>query len=508
MPPRKKKAAKESDLEKDSGENDKKVVLLRDDGFKFAEEADDVPIALRRPDFGFDYLDDDKDVSASIEESLISVVGRRSNQTVSFNKMSEVRQAMLPVKPFLMQYAMGIYGIPKGCLIEIIGAEGLGKSSLSLQMLGWAMDLGCPALYIECENKQLPPARALRCLHTNPMRAMKMLNRLRKEKAHSLQEMDQKIIDYVSVARGKVASNAKKPKDTVPIHVPIVIVVDPWSKLLNPEEASGFYEYGDNMKKGNKLKKTGETGNFGHAKWAAAWCRRLPTLLDQENVILIVVHHQMDNVSEAMKASHAYATGNLPDWVGQLNNKTKIGGRASNQNAAVQLTLALKGMVYDDNKKPVGKEVYCSVIKNSFGPEKRRFYYTLRSEGLAELDTLEHLEPAISFDDATAKAFVDNGWLGTKATAGKYTCDVLGVKAALPEDFMRSFEARNDVKQMLGQVLRIEGYIDTVDTIKKMLEERADEKIDEKELRDSSDNEARPVGASNDAPDSDVKCDD
>ena len=116
-------------------------------------------------------------------------------------------------------------------IIDIIGAEGIGKTTFVMDLLGGAMDVGCPALYIECESKQIPPARAMRALHPYMPRAFKMLNRLRVEPVNSGSHVEV-MKDFVYIARG-----TKGSKDTprVPMHVPIIIAVDPWSKLLNPD---------------------------------------------------------------------------------------------------------------------------------------------------------------------------------------------------------------------------------------------------------------------------------
>lgn len=442
-------------------------------GNEVAKTEKPVLAAMKKIDYGFDYLDEDVDITSSLEDALITVVSARKNQSVSFKRLSDVRQHMLPIRPFSVQYLTGMYGLPTKSLIEIIGAEGLGKTSLTLQMLAWAMDVGCPALYIDCENKTMTNTRALRCMHTDPKRALLMLDRLRVEKAHSLEQMEQIILDYVAVVRG---ARAKKDTITVPKHVPIVIAIDPWSKLLSPEEAAGFHNYADNLTPAQKVKfkRTADSGNFGHAKFAAGWTRRLKTIMDQENITFIVVHHQMDDIGSAMKAKPGMGGFNLPDWVGSLQNKTHIGGRSMHQTAAIQMTLARGRNVIDDDKKLVGKEIYCSTIKNSFGPEGRRITFMINmNQGV--IDSPTYLEPALNFDYGLAKLFADHSWLNAKVSDKRYTCDDLNVRASGPEELCAAFYADEHKVFRLGELLEIDGYTDLIENLKQSIKNAPEE---------------------------------
>ena len=55
------------------------------------------------PDYSFDVLSEDEDVSDSIEQVLTSIASRRKNHTVQFNRLSEVREKMLPIRHFYLQ---------------------------------------------------------------------------------------------------------------------------------------------------------------------------------------------------------------------------------------------------------------------------------------------------------------------------------------------------------------------------------------------------------------------
>jgi RecA/RadA recombinase len=424
-----------------------------------------IPSMLEGPKYGFDILDGDEedDVNNSIEKVLTSVIGRRKNQTVGFSSLADVREDMLPLNNFYLQWALGMYGIPTGSMVDIIGAEGIGKTTLAFQIMGWAMDAGCPAFYIECENKQLPARRILRALHTDKVRADKMLKRLRRSQVNSLEHLEQEITDYVNAARG---NTTLKDAKHIPLRVPIVIVVDPWSKLLSADEAVGFYGYGDNLSDANKakLKAAGEASNMGHSKWAHAFCRRMPYFLRKNNVILIQIHHQNDDVDMGAKKGGPA----LPQIWKDLNNAKKIGGRAFNQNAAIQLILA-RGSEEKNSAKTavIGKNVLMKVHKNSYGTDKRQIGWTIRTDEFDDTDT--HYEAAISFDEQMANWMAANKYYGTSLSAKRFTCEALGVYSGRSGELCKAFNANIDLKSKLGSVLGIEGYIDTVEEIRKKL---------------------------------------
>jgi RecA/RadA recombinase len=439
-------------------------------------------------DYGFHFLDSEEDYGDKFKVALDGAVSSRKNQSVSFKKMSEIQEGFaFPFRHFLLQYAVGQYGIPPQKIIDIIGAEGIGKSTLVMDMLGSAMDVGCPALYIECESKQIPAPRVMRALHPSISRAYKMLNRLRVEPVNSLDHMWQAMKDFVYIARG-----TKGTKDTprVPMHVPIVIAVDPWSKLLNPDEAAGFYNYGDNMSdaKKKKFKEINEGSNLGHAKWAHKWCRLLPAFLKQYNVVLIIVHHQNDKIDMG---------GSGPSFMtpeaSALYNKTRIGGKALHQNTALTLILSRRGLAKNGSGDITGNLISCRVAKNSLGHDNTKFYYELRT-GFYN-DTLTHMDPAINFNIGFATMCAEQKWMSTSVKGSKFSSPVLGVTEVSADEFCEAFNANQEVKFNLGKQLGINGYVDVVDNIKSMIEKNYhaehDDSVDsEVELGNQIDQEA------------------
>jgi RecA/RadA recombinase len=426
-------------------------------------ESPPAPIPGTTIDYGFHFLDNEEDYGDKFKIALDGAVSSRKNQSVSFKKMSETQEGFaFPFRHFLLQYAVGQYGVPPQKIIDIIGAEGIGKSTLVMDMLGSAMDVGCPALYIECESKQIPAPRVMRALHPSISRSYKMLNRLRVEPVNSLDHMWQAMKDFVYIARG-----TKGTKDTprVPMHVPIVIAVDPWSKLLNPDEAAGFYNYGDNMSdaKKKKFKEISEGSNLGHAKWAHKWCRLLPAFLKQYNVVLIVVNHQNDKIDMG---------GSAPSFMSPetsaLYNKTTLGGKALRQNTALTLILSRKGLAKNGSGDITGNLITCRIAKNSLGHGDVKFHYELRSGHYN--DTLTRLDPAINYNIGFATMCAEQKWMSTSVKGSKFSSPVLGVAEVSADEFCEAFEANQEIKFNLGKQLGINGYIDVVDNIKLMIE--------------------------------------
>lgn len=428
--------------------------------------------AIAAPDLGFDILSDKCDVFDNAAQVLSSVVGRRKNQSIGFASAADIQQNVLWIPEFEMQYATGLVGIPHGSFLEIIAPEGVGKTSLSLTIGGWAMNAGAPVVYCECEGKQILKHRMIRMMHTDPKRAALMLDRLRVERIVSLAQLDRFIMDYTDVMRGR-KTLANYPI-SVPKHVPLIIIVDPWSRLMNDAEAAMFFDYGDNMnvKKGKKFTETGGGSNFGHAKFAHAWCRRLAYKVEEDNVILILTQHQNEDLKSAMAGGFGPKII-LPESITGLENKTHIGGRALQQLASQQWILLKRSLAKYKDKTTSGKNINLAVAKNSFGPEKRKLYFENRMEHRGDLAGA-YLEPGLHFANSFSRWFCGAKYLGSKIdTSGDtFTCEELGARAVSDVEFHKLFHSNPEVMRSMGSKLQIEGYIDTVDTIRKDIEAR------------------------------------
>ena len=418
--------------------------------------------------YSFDILaSENDDFVERTRESLETIRSKRTNRTAGFCAVSEIRQAMLPIRDFFMQHALGMYGFPQNALIDIIGPEGVGKSSLAFLLLGWALQSGCPCYYQETEGKQLPPDRILRMLSQDPKMAVRMLSRIGRDQVHSLPLSVEYFEDWVDSMRGRGSKQGRESMN-VPMDTPIIAVVDSWSKLMNSGEAAGFYDAGDHMSEEakKKYKAVGEGSNLGHAKFAQDWCRRLPYYLVENNVILIIIEHQNEKVSMSQSPAGQKAAPTFTQMSAETSaifNKTKRGGRAFNQNSAIQLILARKSLAKFPDGKASGIIVRMRVDKNSFGPGGRVIEYEMRNEHRHDTDT--YLEPAIQFHDSMAKWFADDKLCGTTVYQKRYTSDEIGVTSVAASEFCAAFHANTALVNRLGQQLKMEGYVDIVDRV-------------------------------------------
>ena len=400
---------------------------------------------------------------------LHEVYEKEKNKPAGFRSMAQIRQAMVPFRNFYYQAGWGSYGLPQSGVQDIIGGEGLGKSTLAMTEVGWSMMGGCPCLVLEAESKALAPDRVLRCLSTDPNLAYKMLQHIWSDTIHSLEEMDDKINKWVGVMRGRIVGD-NKLSVCVPLDTPLVIVVDSWSKLMSPDEAKGFYGYGKEMDadEKKKFKATGTASNLGHAKFAAHWCRRLPFFIASNNVVMILIHHQTDKIDMSGGVSSFMSAE-----TSALYNKNHVGGRSINQNAAMQVILARKSLAKDAQNNPTGTIIRARIDKNSFGPTNRTMEWELRNEH--RRDTSSYLEPALIFDSSMAMWLANNKHLGITANLKRYTCEQLGVMGASAEELCSVFHARQDIMDKLGKQLNIVGYNNIIDNIIAEQEQKAAE---------------------------------
>lgn len=393
------------------------------------------------------------DFSDGIKEALLAMQDRRKNRTTGFKTAAEVTRSMIPIRDFRLQYLLGCKGLPHGTCIEIIGGENIGKSTLTYWLAGGAIMAGGHVAIQESEGKALSPDWALRALHSNPEVAKKMLNQITVfENVFSLDQMEENMLDWFKVMREEIG---------VPMHLPLLMIVDSWSKLMSVAESEGYFDWGDKLDTAGKkaFKGTAEGSNFGHSKWAHAFCRRLPYTLTHYNAVLLNVCHQNDKVSMSMGGGGF----SIPEDAKNMFNKTKIGGRAFNQNSSIQLILGYKGAVKNSDNKSVGQKVAIRCDKNSYGPKNRVVEYELHDQDFN--DTEGYLDPSIRFHKDLANWMTTEKLLGTTASRARYTSDAVGVINATAEDFSVAFHANQELVNELGIELGIQGYSNILESI-------------------------------------------
>jgi hypothetical protein len=394
-----------------------------------------------------------------VMEDLRKISERRTTKPTNFRTMAEVRSILIPVDHFALQYGLGSRGIPFGSFVQLLGGSGLGKSTLGHLILGSAMrHCKGPALSIQWRAKPFLADRAIRALSNSPEQARHMLDVMDQSVVSTLQQMELTVDDYVRVWR----EDHRLPKA-----IPITILVDNASKLMNAEEAHGQVDWGDHMKPQNvkKAKETGGGSNMNHAKWFEAWTRKLGYLMPENNVTIIAVLDQKDEVDMSGGSGPTMAKSTT-----DLFNTTHRGGSAIRQMSMLAINFAYKSLMKDAaTNTERGKIITMRPSKNCVGAEGRRIEAELRTDHV-RFDRPGYLDPAWHFDKMLADMFAEKGYFGVTCNRQRFTSERLGVMAASEVELSIAFHSRPELMQELGQQLRLEGYYDIID---RMLEDYA-----------------------------------
>jgi len=349
---------------------------------------------------------------ASLVDATRESLGRSASDVLAVGTPNKPKH-ILPFSSFALQSIFHARGLVSGTIIDVLGADGLGKTSLSFYLMGQAMAANGACMYIETEGKPLGRERAERCLHSNREIASSMYDAIYKESARELREAANKIEKWVL--------DMRKPGSGVPMSSPLFVVLDTFSKLMSPKEAEGFAAYatetdkdkaeakekmaakkakakGKEVKVKEKVevdesKELGTGSNFGHAKLSQEWSRRMPYYLSRYNVIFVLIRHQNDKVDMGGGGG-----GNLSADQKDAFNRTSIGGRAWLQSAAYEIILSKMGYqkaTIDKETVKTALDVKFSVCKNGWGPLLDGKY---RLTMIPRQDTDDWLEPAINFD--------------------------------------------------------------------------------------------------------------
>ena len=386
----------------------------------------------------FDLLGSD-DYANQVKETMLTLAAKKKKASgVDLYENASKAHVEL-TNNILFQEAIGMKGFPHGTLVEIIGQDGIGKTSLVWTIAGYAMMQNSPFFLVESEAKPMDKNRVMRCLSESRTTAKKMLDRVLISKCISILDAVSELENWVEVQRDEMG---------VPLEVPLFCAIDTFSKLMAPKEAEGrgFYE-GAKPAKSKTLEELGTGTNFEHAKYCQKWCRTLPSWLLKNNVILVIVSNQNQKVDMGLGGG---------SFSSDSYNRTKIGGNAFNQNAALQLILTREGYLIQNGEK-IGTKVKATIAKNSYGPEGGGIKYELVSRPWLD-DSEDYQQPALFFDNTTAEWFATNGVLNTKVERKRYTCDDLGIVSKTAHDFCKALYEKPDLVTHLGSERQILGY--------------------------------------------------
>ena len=380
-----------------------------------------------------------EEASMQRTKDLMAKVGKGSG----FTSATNTSRGFLPIPWLGMQYLIGRPGIPVNTVVEFIGAEGVGKSSLTFALMGSFVANNIPCYYINSEPKALEPDWQLRLLGSDEVKAKRIRDIINVQALNSFEEMDEHMRAWV---------NVKRDEEKIPIDVPLVMIVDSISKLMNPEEfsVSGLAKPKAGEKAaeglGSLSKKPGVS-----ARWLHDWGRQLSGYLEAKNLTLIVVSAQNQN----MDAAGAYIKPS------EKNNDTCIGGYAMRQIASLRFTVTYKGAVKNSKQDAVGKEVLLYCKKNSYGPSFREIKYQLlddRQENYKTDVPGVYVGQAIDMDSGLASVMADKRILGVTVNKKKYTAPKLDAYELSAQELLDHINADQDRFKMVTDALSIRGY--------------------------------------------------
>lgn len=357
----------------------------------------------------FSILENGASVVAAAREALA-----RDEADVLIAGNPNKKKLILPVPSFGFRAILKSRGLVSGTVIDIIGADGLGKSPFGHMLMGWTMNANGPVMLVESEGKPLDRPRAEAALHPDRKIAALMYDAIYREPARELREAINKIESWLITIR----KDPRIPKSAV-----AMVVLDSFSKLMSPSEASGFSVYDskkdkerkrqDEKKEEFKAAKKGVevtakpskaaddhtkellTGsNFEHAKVASEWTRRLVYFLGAYNAILVLVRHQNDKIDMGAGGGIMLSEDQKAGM-----NRTSIGGKAILQTAAYQFILSRKGFFkasVGGQQENVGLDVKINVAKNGWGPSGVDGMYRVSLQPRRATET--RYEPVIDFD--------------------------------------------------------------------------------------------------------------
>lgn len=387
-------------------------------------------------------------MAENIHKSIAKLSEIARSRPVNVHTPHALRKMLFPIEDLYFQNMLGSIGVRTPAVIDVLAPEAMGKTSLCFWLAGRALDSGCYAAYIECENKLMDAKQIKRLLHRDKKRAALLYNALPVFQARTLLQFDDYLRRAIVELRERCDSDPRTKGN------PVFIFADPWSSLMAPTEAEGISDWDEKLSKSaaatGKVRDANSVSNQQHAKYAHMLKRRLPKLMEDYNACVFVFRHK--NVKVDMKAKASYMQPS------ELDNDTSIGGKAFAQLASYRIVMESMGDIRASDRTVVGTNVKLKMKKNAYGPPRRTCAFALFFDRYRDTaDTYDHV---ISFAEPTALWMAQEKLLGTTVTSNLFTCDALGCKAVPARELYAALMNNPEQLQALGAALGIEGYAD------------------------------------------------
>jgi AAA domain len=394
--------------------------------------------------------------------ALYEKASKRSTnpRPVSMTTAASIRREWLALPHFLPQWLVDSYGYPKSGLVMIVGDTQSGKSTRVLCDMAHIMkNYHAPALYLSCEgvDKTMLPERMLRCMDSNPERAYKLLQTLYVEYASSVVELQHRMRTWAEVQR-----EGNADIDPVPMNIPLLIAIDPFSRLMSAVEAEGHIIWD---KVGAETPHDLGTGsNMNHAKFAAEMTRWLKTFCDRYQVLVFIVHHRTSDVDFNQAKSRAMQ--NMSDHNKRLKSFKYLGGSAFEGLASMTIVMTSTDLVKDRQTDTIsGRRVYARCYKQSHGASERYVSWELRMNH-DQTDRDDFLEPPIQYSHGLVTMLKNEGYLGvTINDAGLVSSKELNLRCLTPAQFDAWLHSKPDIIKDLGNRMKIIGYYSIMDKV-------------------------------------------
>lgn len=387
-------------------------------------------------------------IQKDTKEALTRMTARKKNIHFRVEGTDSIKRQFIPLGHFGLQMFLNSKGLLSKTVYEIVGGEGIGKTTFALELMSQAILNDSPCLYINTESKWLDEHRTLRALHSDPEIAEKIWGAIQIDQdVYELRHLMATIEAWVKAIR------LENENYIVPMSTPLFICVDTISKVMAPGEALGFYNYGDYLSESNmkKLKEAGESSNLEFAKLMHWWCRHLPCFQQYYNVTLLFISHQNQKVDMAAGFGAPMSAD-----ISKKYNKTKIGGNATNQNSLTQFIMRSGAMVKNQTTKQVtGREILSNIVKNT-GPENIEMRHIINY--IMTQDSDGFMQRALDFDHALGNLLIDRRVGDFTVESKRYSSKKLGIRGLTASELADYIHADQDLMDSIGSELEMSGY--------------------------------------------------